>query len=163
MDAEPPSRDDESRLAGYADALADAVERALPGWVERCVRDRCLDAGIEVTPAIAADTEQAAARCRSDVGGAVRRLLGTDVDSQSGTPLTLLRAAVSYPTAVLARAGVAPVRRDDFAERAFPGDPYDLTPASFAAVDPDLHEPGLTWGAAKAHVHRQRRRAEGRT
>jgi hypothetical protein len=162
MDAGPPSRDDETRLAGYADALADAVERALPGWVERCVRGRCLDAGIEVTAAIAADTEAAAARCRTEVGDAVRRLLGTDIDAQAGTPLTLLRSAVAYPTAVLERAGVASVRRDDFAERAFPDDPYDLTPASFAAVDPALHEPGLAWGAAKAHVHRQRRRAEGR-
>jgi hypothetical protein len=39
---------------------------------------------------------------------------------------------------------------------------YDLTPASFADVDPALHEPGLVWGAAKAHVHLARRRREGR-
>ena len=47
-------------------------------------------------------------------------------------------------------------------ERAFPDDVYDLAPASFADVDPALHEPGLVWGAAKAHVHLARRRRDGR-
>jgi hypothetical protein len=75
----------------------------------------------------------------------------------------LLRAAVRIPTGVLAAAGVAPVDRDDFARRNFPDDPYDLTPASFADVDESLREPGLVWGAAKAHVHLARRRDEGRT
>ena len=39
---------------------------------------------------------------------------------------------------------------------------YDLSPASFADLAPALKEPGLVWGAAKAHVHLSRRRAEGR-
>jgi hypothetical protein len=38
---------------------------------------------------------------------------------------------------------------------------YDLSPAAFADLDPSLREPGLTWGAAKAHVHLARRRREG--
>jgi hypothetical protein len=46
--------------------------------------------------------------------------------------------------------------------RSFPDDVYDLTPASFADVDPALHEPGLVWGAAKAHVHLARRRRQGK-
>jgi hypothetical protein len=51
------------------------------------------------------------------------------------------------------------VVRDEFDERAFPEDLYALTPASFADVDPALHEPGLMWGAAKAHAHLVRRRS----
>ena len=43
----------------------------------------------------------------------------------------------------------------------FPDDLYDLTPGSFRDLDPALHEPGLEWGAAKAHVHLARRRAAG--
>jgi hypothetical protein len=62
---------------------------------------------------------------------------------------------------VLDELGVGPPDRDEFARRNFPEDRYDLTPASFADVDPTLHEPGLVWGAAKAHVVLQRRRAEG--
>ena len=43
----------------------------------------------------------------------------------------------------------------------FPDDVYDLAPATFDDVSPDLHDPGLRWGAAKAHVHLKRRRAAG--
>jgi hypothetical protein len=48
------------------------------------------------------------------------------------------------------------VERDPFAERAFPDDLYDLSPASFADVDPELAEVAITWGAAKAFVHKRR-------
>ena len=76
-------------------------------------------------------------------------------------PLALVRQAVPYPTEVLRSAGVPPVARDEFAARQFPDDDYDLAPTSFAELDPELHEPGLVWGAAKAHVHLARRRAAG--
>ena len=52
--------------------------------------------------------------------------------------------------------------RDRFAEQTFPDDVYDLVPASFADVDPSLHEPGLLWGAAKAHTVLVRRKGLGR-
>ena len=91
-----------------------------------------------------------------------RQLLGTDIDAQAGNPLSVLRGLVGHATAVLAAAGAHPVARDEFSEHNFPDDVYDLTPASFAEIDPALHEPGLVWGAAKAHVHLARRRREGR-
>jgi hypothetical protein len=97
-------------------------------------------------------------RSRGHVGGgsSLRALLEADIDAQATTPLSLLRQTVRYPTEVLRSAGVPPVRRDTFAESAFPGDDYDLAPASLAAVDPDLVELGLVWGAAKAMAHRRR-------
>jgi len=85
-------------------------------------------------------------------------LFAQDVDDQRVNPLAIVRGAVRYPTEVLRVAGVPPVVRDEFDERAFPDDLYALTPASFADVDPALHEPGLLWGAAKAHAHLTRRR-----
>jgi hypothetical protein len=91
----------------------------------------------------------------------VRALLETDVDEQRTGPLAIVREAVVHPTGVLARAGVPPVVRDEHAERLFPDDAYDLTPGAFADLDPALHEPGLVWGAAKAHVVLARRRREG--
>jgi hypothetical protein len=151
---------DAEALARHAAALADAIADALPGWVRRCVGDRLAAAGIEPDAAVDAATEDAAQRCAADVGPSVRALLADDVDRQRTTPLALLRAAVAHPTAVLRAAGVPPVVRDDFAARSFPDDDYDLTPASFADVDPSLHEPGLVWGAAKAHVHRRRHRPQ---
>ncbi len=101
-------------------------------------------------------------RCRDEVGAKVRELLHTDPDDQRGSPLALLRGGTRFATEVLRRLGVPPVQRDQFAESAFAEDVYDLSPASFADVDPALHEPGLMWGAAKAHIHLARRRAAGR-
>lgn len=153
----PDDPDDLARLGAFADALADAVEAALPGWVERSVERR---AGVLDGPlrAAAASAGQAAV---AEVGGALRGLLATDVDEQRANPLALLRRAVAFPTGVLAGAGVPPVPRAPFDERAFPEDVYDLSPATWSDVDPALHERGVVWGAAKAHVVLARRRREG--
>ncbi|WP_229022880.1 hypothetical protein [Actinomarinicola tropica] len=156
------SDDDDARLAAYADDLARGVRDALPAWTVRCVVER-LEAwtgappGPDVVDAARAAGEQA----RAEVGDAVSQVLAADIDEQRVPPLALLRGAVRYPTEVLRAEGVPPVVRDEFAERAFPDDVYDLAPANFADLDPALHEPGMLWGAAKAHVHLQRRRADG--
>jgi hypothetical protein len=145
------------RVEPHATALADAVEVALPVWVERSVArimaawsGRAPDAGtVEAA-------REAGRRAGAEVGAEIRALLAADIDDQWTTPLSLLRAAVRYPTAVLQDAGVPPVERDQFRERLEPGDLYDLSPASFADVDPSLAEPGMVWGAAKALAHRRR-------
>jgi len=151
--------DEEAALRRYADALADAIETAVPGWVRRVVEERLNQALGQADPEVVARATTAGVRAGRDVGGQVRRLLEADIDTQRTTPLALLRTAVRYPTEVLRDAGVPEVVRDEFAVRSFPEDVYDLTPASFADVDEALHEPGLEWGAAKAHVHLRRRRA----
>jgi hypothetical protein len=120
------------------------------------VRRRLADAGLPYDEAVADAVADAAATACDEVGAALRSLLERDVDEQATTPLSLLRGAVRFPTGVLRAAGVPPVVRDEVQERLFPDDPYDLTPASFADVDPALAEPALVWGAAKAYVHIQR-------
>jgi hypothetical protein len=141
----------------HATALADTVEATLPGWVERSVaRIAVAWTGSPPDTALAAAARRAGAEARADVGAKVRALVETDVDDQRTTPLSLLRGAVRYPTAVLREAGVPPVERDELRVRLFPEDLYDLAPATFADVDPRLAEPGLAWGAAKAFVHLQR-------
>jgi len=153
--------DDEAALVRYATALADAADDALGPWVRRCVA-RVADAWRPGTSAdVAEATDQAADAAREEIGRQLRTLLDTDVDQQRTGPLAVLRSGVRFPTAVLRAAGVPPVAREAFAQQAFPDDVYDLAPASFADVDPALHEPGLVWGAAKAHVVLARRRAEG--
>jgi hypothetical protein len=140
----------------YATALADAIDAALPGWVERSV-GRVVTAWAGSVPASVAEAASVAGRqAREDVMPGVRRLLAADIDEQQTTPLALLRAAVRYPSEVLAAAGVPPVVRDEFAERAFPDDRYDLSPASFADLDPAVAGPGIEWGAAKAFEHKRR-------
>ena len=152
MDESTPTRtDDESRLAELAEGLADGIVAALPDWVARCIAARSV--GVTVDDAVVAD---AGRRAAADVGPRVRRLLAADIDEQRTGPLALVRHAVIYPASVLSAAGVAPVERDADAVRLFPDDAYDLSPASFAELHPDLRGPGLEWGAAKAHVHRRR-------
>jgi hypothetical protein len=142
----------------HATALAEAIERVLPLWVETSVA-RVMTAWIgAVPPDVAAAAAEAGRRAEREVGSSVRALLAQDIDDQRTTPLSILRDAVRYPTAVLRAAGVPEIVRDEFQERAFPDDPYDLTPASFADVDPSLGDFGIAWGAAKAMTHLERRR-----
>lgn len=146
----------EAVLAELARTLADGVDAALAPWVERSVR------GLLVAYAGAADEvvmERARAAghaARDEVGPRVRALLELDVDQQWTNPLAVVRTAVVFPTGVLRDAGVPGVVRDGAAEAQFPDDDYDLTPTRFADLDPDLHEPGLAWGAAKAFVVKAR-------
>jgi hypothetical protein len=137
-----------AHMEEHARALADAIEAALPDWVVRCVT--------RFAPDARAEAEAAGRRAAAEAGGAVRELLAQDIDEQHSTPLTILRDAVTYPTEVLRRAGAEPVDRDPYAVERFPDDDYDLTPATFADIDPALADLGIAWGAAKAFAHKQR-------
>lgn len=137
-------------------ALAEGICAALPGWVEASV-ERLLVAYRGATDPVAmAAARQAGQEAAADVGARVRALLETDIDAQASNPLGILRDAVHYPTDVLRAAGVPPVVRDGFSEDRFPDDDYDLTPTSFADLDPSLLDLGLAWGAAKAWEHKAR-------
>jgi hypothetical protein len=137
-------------------ALADAIDQALPAWVERSV-ERVMKAWKgEVDEGVRVAAAAAGRQAVNEVGPQVRALLDTDIDAQRTTPLSLVRRAVRFPTAVLQAVGVPPVVRDEQQERLFPEDVYDLAPASFADVDPALAEVGVAWGAAKAFEHLQR-------
>lgn len=137
----------------YANALADGVEAALPGWVERSVH-RVMEAWAGAVPStVASEAAQAGRQAAGEVGGRIRRLLELDIDEQRETPLTILREAVGFPAEVLRHAGVPPIERDRFSEERFPDDDYDLTPASFADIDESLVPLGLAWGASKAKAH----------
>lgn len=163
-DANPPvAADDEERLAAIAADLADRVEATVPGWIERLVLDRVRDWSGHVSAEVTTEAAAAAEATRHDDVPRMRALLEADIDRQMANPLEVLRGATRHAHEALARIGVPSVVRDDFSQRSFPGDDYDLVPATWADVDPSLHEPGLTWGAAKAFVHKARRRAEGRS
>ncbi|HEY5876639.1 MAG TPA: hypothetical protein VIT64_15135 [Ilumatobacteraceae bacterium] len=145
----------------YSTELLTSTDRAVAGWVERCVRSRLMEAGEPFEPHRVA-TVEAGAAARAQVRAELSALLELDVDSQRTNPLAVLRRAVVHPTAVLRAAGVAPVARTEFDVRAFPEDVYNLSPATWRDVAEELHEPGLVWGAWKAKTVLDRRRAEGR-
>lgn len=152
---EPTLADDEAQLAAFALDLADRVDGSLESWVRRSLVAAASAGGVAfddtaVGPVTAATRDAAMPE--------LRRVLAADVDEGAGSPLAALRSAVGPMTDTLEAWGAARPPRDEFLERQFPGDPYQLGPASFADVHPDLHEPGLVWGAARAHVHLRRRR-----
>ena len=153
---------DEARLAELATALADGVEAALGPWVQRCVIRRSTEWQGSCPPEVAEAARVAGLEATATLGPQVRALLATDPDEQRANPLQLVRRATAWPTAVLRETGVPGVVRDEEAQRQFPDDDYDLTPANFADLNPDLAEAGIAWGAAKAHVVLARRRREGR-
>ena len=154
-----PSVADLQALQRHAMALADGIEGALGPWVARCVRARIEDSGGVFTAEVR-DRAAAAGRAAVEVTiPRIRALLALDIDAQRTGPLAIVRTAVVFPTEVLRSAGVPPVERDESARSMFPEDDYDLTPASFAELDPALTEAGIVWGAAKAHVHLVRRRS----
>ena len=147
--------DDLAALGRYADRLVAAVDAALGPWVADAVARRYPG---PVPEDLVAEIAAAADRARRDVVPRLRNLLDLDIDAQWTNPLAIIRTAVAHPNDVLATAGVAPVERDAYDARINPDDVYDLAPATFADLGPGVHEPGLLWGAAKAHVHLQRHR-----
>jgi hypothetical protein len=153
------SDDDRRALTAYAEALADGIDAALAPWVERSVLERWgAWSGARPDDAVRARAAAAGAEAAAVVVPRVRELLALDIDEQRTGPLDVVRSAVPMATAALAELGVPPSERDEFAERMFPDDVYDLIPGSFAELDPTLLEAGIAWGAAKAHVHLARRR-----
>jgi hypothetical protein len=154
--------DPERALAEKAEALADAIEAALAPWLIGAVRRVAAAQRLDAGDRIVLQSEEVANRTRDELCPRIRALLATDPDEQSTTPLALLREAVVPVTGLLRELGAEPVERDDFAVRAFPEDAFGLVPAAFEDVAPELRDPGLEWGAAKAFVHLRRRRSEGR-
>jgi hypothetical protein len=147
-------------LAEAGDAIVAGVERELPGWVRRQVT-RILDAWGRTEPEARARAERAAVdagdAATARVVGELRTLLATDPSAQTATPLELVRSAYREPTTVLEAAGIPPVERDEFDERAWPDDRYGLVIATLGDLgDGELAPLHFAWGMAKAKVLRAR-------
>jgi hypothetical protein len=158
------SKADESgaarRLAEASDAIVAGVERELPRWTQRQVA-RILDAWGRLDPAARAAAERAAIEAGEEsaarVTAGLRELFAADPAMQAATPLEIVRTAYREPTAILAAAGIPPVERDAFDERAWPDDRYGLVTRTLGDLgDPDLAPLLLAWGMAKAAVLRTR-------
>lgn len=146
-------------LAEYARDLSAAFAQTLGPWVRNAVEQRY---GGPLPLDIKAEADAAADEAATRIAAEINTLLATDIDSQRTSPLAIARQVVRLATQVLERAGVPPVSRDPNAVSLHPDDIYDLTPGTFADFGPEVHEPGIRWGAAKAYVHLSRRKAEGK-
>jgi hypothetical protein len=159
------AREDEARALARLDetgaAIVAGVERQVPGWARAQV-ERLLDAWGRA-PADArmraeAQSAEAGAAAARRIVAELRALFAVDPAQQRATPLEVVRTAYLEPTAVLAAAGVPPIVRDEFDERAWPDDVYGLVPRTLGDLgDPELAPLHLAWGMAKATVIRARR------
>ena len=130
------------------------TEPWLRGLVERVVSSQGLSASVDVER-----LEGVISSARRDVLDALSRLLEQEAWEQRRNPLELVRGATTGLTIELASLGARPVPRDEFKERSFPDDVFDLAPATWSDVHPDLHEVGLEWGAWKAAAIMSHRKA----
>jgi hypothetical protein len=160
------AREDAARALARLDetgaAIVAGVERQVPGWARAQV-ERLLDAWGRA-PADArvraeAQSAEAGAAAARRIVAELRALFAVDPAQQQATPLEVVRTAYREPTVVLAAAGVPPIVRDEFDERAWPDDDYGLVPRTLGDLgDPELAPLHLAWGMAKATVIRARRR-----
>lgn len=141
------------------EALLEASREVVPGWLRRITADVVRRSGLDEA-ALADELDAVAEHAAADVLDRLAELMDTDVDEQRTTPLTLFRDGVREPTAWLRSHGVQPPPAGP-ADGHFPDDVYRLGPATWADIDPALHEPGLMWGAWKAMTVLARRRDDG--
>ena len=157
--------DDEARAFARLDesgaAIVAGVQAQVPAWAQAKVA-RLLDAWGGTSPESRARADAEAIVAGRGAAGRIvaelRALFAIDPMEQGATPLEIVRTAYREPSAVLAAAGVPPVVRDEFDERAWPDDVYGLVPRTLGDLgDPELAPLHLAWGMAKAAVIRARR------
>ena len=130
-----------------ARALRDALARVYRPWLEHLFETRDWEIGPTVAEAID-DGEQW-------LSDRLDHLLSEPFDRQRRGPLELFQEAMRFPTAALGELGFDHVQRDPMAERAIPGDVFDLAPASSSALGETVWQAHIAWGAAKANAMRQ--------
>lgn len=138
--------------------LLDVARQVVPGWLRRITVDVGRRGGVDLAQ-FGPELDEMVELASADVLAQLADLLGTDVDEQRTTPLTLFRQAIRTPTEWLQAHQVQPPPSPPAG--GFPDDVYHLGPATWSDIDAALHEPGLTWGAWKAMTVLTRRRDEG--
>lgn len=149
------------RLRDAGAAIITGVEAALPGWVEARVAFIANAWGRLDAPArslLDRRASEAGMAAGERVTADLRVFFATPVAEQRTTPLEIVRTASRDVTEVLRDAGIPPVERDAFDERAFPDDLYGVTPASLNDLGDDSLGPWqLAWGLAKAKALQETR------
>ena len=139
-------------MAAYGADLVAAVDLAIGPWLlEQC------NALLDGSPP--ASITQVIDDVAADAHRLLLELTTADIDLPLSGPLERIRRAVAPLTAALDAAGATRPNRDPFDIEMRPDDVYALGPMAFTDLGEDVHTAGITWGAAKAYLHQQRRLA----
>ena len=154
--AENPKNHDLAMYQEHGLALVRAVDESIISWLNHKTSiilgtDALEKHGPEITAAIS----EVAANARESL---TELALG-DVDAPMSGPLERIRQAMGPVHAALDGAGAPRPSRDRLDSQMRPDDIYGLGPYTFLDLGESVHEAGITWGAAKAYVHTQRRRS----
>lgn len=138
-----------------ADELIQAVDAHLSEWLLTLVANRLGERNG------GAARENTIAQCITEVHRNIMdeltALIAQDVTDQRTTPLHIVRRNLAPLTRLLTDAGAPAPRRDPLRVEMSPHDYYDIEPARFDEIHPDLGSLALTWGAAKAMLVLDRR------
>jgi len=141
--------------------ILEGVEQHAAGWLLRAVT-HILDAWgrLDTAAYVAAlaHARDAGLIAAERVTGELAAFFAADVEDQRTTPLAIVRSLRVEATSVLMAAGVPPVERDPYDERAFPDDIYGIVPKDLGELgDEDLGAALIAWGLGKSGVLRDRR------
>ena len=145
---------DQQKYLNYGLELVDAVDRAIRPWLQQVIEQRAGGGATADAEASIANAIEAAA---SQTHAALNDLAHADVDAPLSGPLERIRNSMGPVTDVLASINAHQVRRDPMDIEMRPDDVYALGPLTFLDLGEDVHSAGITWGAAKAHLHMSRR------
>ncbi len=145
------SSSDEEKFEQYGRALHAAVSEAVRPWLVREVSSRLGSADDELA-LLLEETAQ-------DVERSIDELVGADVDQPLSGPLERIRLCVEPLNSELDRRGVEPPARNTVDRQLRPLDRHELGPMTFRDLSDGVHDAGINWGAAKAHLHLKRRRS----
>lgn len=141
--------DDEAKYVAYGKLLVDAFAADIEPWLRAAVDDRIGDQDDELQTQIAAVAQE--------VVRSITELVTADVDTPLSGPLERVRRAVEPLTIALDERNAPLPSRDPIDSQMRPDDRYALGPMTFLDISQDVHNAGIAWGAAKAHLHMRRR------
>lgn len=141
--------DDDAKFTEYGLALHRAVVSAVRPWLRATVLSR--------HAVIDDDLEQVLDTVAISIDSSIAELVQADIDTPLSGPLERIRQCVEPVNQALAERGVDTPRRNTIDIEMRPADVYDLGPMTFRDLSDEVHDAGIAWGAAKAHLHLKRR------
>src|SRR5262249_37415965 len=154
----PMAPNSQALMEEGAARILEGVEQHAASWVLRAVTN-ILDAWgrLDTAAYVAAiaHARDAGIVAAERVAAELAAFFATDVGDQRTTPLAIVRSLRIEPTNVLVAAGVRPVERDPYDQRAFPDDIYGIVPKDLGELgDEELGAALIAWGLGKSGVLR---------
>lgn len=149
-DNQPSAEKEAEAYTSYGLALVSAVDAAIGPWLQGVVLDRF---GGTIPDENQGLMEAAIEAAAVDAHWLLTELAVASADTPLSGPLERIRRAVKPVNDALAAAGVPQAHRDPVDVEMRPEDIYAIGPFTFIDLSAEVHDAGISWGAAKAYIH----------